>query len=290
MSFLDFVNEYNNKEWDITGIIANINVFPEDIINDTNCFKDNIPYNLSFNPNLTVEFILAHPELTWKYEDIIENIDIKHIINHPEIAWKYNNLFDNDNLSIDYLILIADKITNWYEMTVCMPIKDIINHPELPWDKSAIKLNKTLLVNGDFDKQLTIPTILTIDYVISNPDDYIWENLTEYFDVDIIIQYSDLPWDWEIMSEKDLPIDFIRIYQDKLDFYKLSAFTNPQTIFNNFNLPWKYEYISYNDLLSFDDIRNNPQINWNFEVLAWGEFKGNKKPKPENLYELKFVD
>jgi hypothetical protein len=34
MSFLDFVNEYNNKEWDTTGIIANINVFPEDIIND----------------------------------------------------------------------------------------------------------------------------------------------------------------------------------------------------------------------------------------------------------------
>jgi hypothetical protein len=213
-------------------------------------------------------FILAHPELTWKFEEIIENIDIKHIINHPEIAWEYNDLINNDNLSIDYLILLADKITNCRKMTIRMPIKDIINHPELPWDKSAIKLNKTLLVNGDFDKQLTIPTILTIDYVISNPDDYIWENLTKYFDVDIIIQYPDLPWYWQIMSEKDLPIDFIRIYQDKLDFYKLSEYISPQTIFDNFELPWIWESISGNDLLSFDDIRNNPQINWDFYPLS----------------------
>ena len=279
MDLLDFADKIGIEKWELKALAENINILPEKVLN-----RSDFDFAmLSGNPNVTVEFILAHPEIKWNYERLSSFINIEEILANPELPWHYPNVSQNITLTIDHISLLADKL-DFKHLSCTMSIWDIIKHPELPWT-SDVEYNFSRLSEDQFE--IDFPNIVTIEYVIKNIyRRWYWHNLNDYFSLEIILQQLELPWCFVNLSKKDLPIEFIREHQDKLYFVYLARYTTPQIIFDNLDLPW--EYISLNDNLSFDDIINNPQINWDFQLLSYNKFLGNKK-SPKS-YELHFVD
>jgi hypothetical protein len=285
MHIFEFIEKIGIEKWDLPAIFGNPIVSPEEALNYIKKLSENsdiLPgqildylHDISANPNLTVEFILTHQEIDWDFRAISQAIDVGQIIAHPELPWDYNSIVENKTLTIDRLVQIADKITNWARLTDIMEIKDIVNHPELPWERELIGWNATLLIsNDDFEEQLLVPEHPTVEYLINHPDTD-WTNFTKYVDYTIVINRPDLPWNYDALSEKDLPIDVIREHQKLLNFQILSMFTNPQIILDNPDLPWDYDYVSGNNRLSFQMVLDNPNIPWNYYDLShcqWRKF------------------
>jgi hypothetical protein len=277
MDFLEFVKEIGIEKWDFLAIIENPNILPDQALDCINIFLNDPDvlhgqildylYALSANPNLNIKFIKDHLEIDWDFKTISQNIDTKQIIDHPELPWDYNRIIENKKLTIDQLVQIADKFTDWTRLTKIMPIKDMLKHPKLPWDKEIVKYNKTLLVNGDFEEQLLVPENPSFEYLISNVKTN-WTNFTKYVDYMTILSRPDLPWNYDMMSKKDLPLNVIKEYQDVLNFQLLSEFTYPQIILDNPDLPWSYDDFSRNDRLSFKIVLDNPDLPWNYYEMS----------------------
>jgi len=80
---------------------------------------------LSYNRNITFDFVLANLDKPWKWDSLSRNhiVTMENILKHPELPWSWEFVSSNPNISMD----------------------DITNHPEIPWDWSEIS-------NNDFEK------------------------------------------------------------------------------------------------------------------------------------------
>lgn len=75
---------------------------------------------LSFNPNITWDFVQAHPEIEWDYQYLSEN---------PNITWEIiqstKGRPDPPGGEWDYIFLSGNPNTTW---------EFVQNHPEIKWD------------------------------------------------------------------------------------------------------------------------------------------------------------
>ena len=80
--------------------------------------------NVSYNPNITITYILAHPNLPWEWICVSQNrnISLSDILSHPELPWDWGYVSKNPNTTV----------------------KDILSHPELLWKWSNISRNEFL--------------------------------------------------------------------------------------------------------------------------------------------------
>jgi hypothetical protein len=78
-------------------------------------------YEISRNPNITMEYIMQHPEHPWNWYGISRNpnLTMEYIMQHPEHPWNWNGISYNPNLTMEY----------------------IAQHPEHPWDWNEISGN-----------------------------------------------------------------------------------------------------------------------------------------------------
>lgn len=83
-----------------SAISANSNFTPEDIVSTYNHFNH---IHLSYNPNITIKFVLDHPEIVWDWMQLSANPGIfpKDIINHRELPWVLSEFTMNPNLTFD---------------------------------------------------------------------------------------------------------------------------------------------------------------------------------------------
>ncbi len=54
-------------------------------------------FNLSCNPNITIEFIEAHPEKPWNWFGVSynPNLTFEYIEAHPDYSWNWTNISSN---------------------------------------------------------------------------------------------------------------------------------------------------------------------------------------------------
>lgn len=76
---------------------------------------------LSYNKNITFDFVLANLDKPWKWDSLSRNpiVTMENILEHRELPWNWKYVSSNPSISMD----------------------DITNHPEIPWDWSEISDN-----------------------------------------------------------------------------------------------------------------------------------------------------
>ena len=264
--------KYPDKPWDWEWLIENRDIKIEynknismNLIKKYK-YKWNYKY-LSYNPNLTEEFILKYPHQNWDIEYLIEN-----------------------NKITDFNVLSKFKEIN----------QDIIDkYSNKPWDWEWLSENTNICIN-EFDccntyynyshkSYITEEIILKypyqnwdIEYLIDCTNKIINFNaLTKfkYINQNIIDKYPDKPWDWEwlikntnINVEKYISIDLIEKYLYKWNCWNLSY--NPNLI-EEFILKCPYKEWNINYL-----IKNNKITN--FKALS--KFKNIQK---QNIFDYK---
>ena len=207
----------------------------------TDRHKNHICSSLSWNPALTIDMVLAYPELKWKcdcYSSL--NMNINDILRYPELNWNWNGVSENPSVTMDIVLSNIDKPWNWVYLSKHLNISmsDIESHMNLPWvwNWGGVNQNPNL-------------TMTTIE---ANPDvEWEWNGISQNMKltVGILQQYADKPWNCDIMS----------LHNPSITLELLTATTY---------LPWNYFYLSRNDCLAMDVVLALPDKNWNREGVC----------------------
>jgi len=177
---------------------------------------------LSSNPQLTEIYINSHPEVGWRWSQIISNntnistnyietcVINKHIddqnkkqnVNQgtnyqqqqQDINWRLVS-GRNPNVDVDYIEQHRQRNWNWELLSSTVPIQQILSKPHLPWTSDGMSLNPTV----------------TLDIVEHNRHySWDWNKLSMVIPFDVIMNRPDLPWTSSGVSwNTSLPISFV---------------------------------------------------------------------------------
>lgn len=199
---------------------------------------------VSKNPNITMEYIDAHPEIAWNWIGVLANpsltmADIERLI--------VNGLFDTLSLSEHPNLTLEFISTNLHRLNI--PI--LSKHPAVTMEFIEAHMD----LNWDFDLLASNPNI-TIDFIRRHPSiswNWWWLSMNPGITPKMIEANPDLPWSWMgISMNTNLYIGFIRRNLDKK--WDWSSLSNNiaipvDVILKHPDLPWRY-----------DELLNNPTI------------------------------
>lgn len=104
--------------------------------------------DLSSNPNITLEYVLAHPNERWDWDNLSVNpgITLKNIDDHPELNWNIGGLSKNPNITIEYVKNNLDKDWHWRVLSQNPGIKleDIESNLDLQWVWASLAFNPNI--------------------------------------------------------------------------------------------------------------------------------------------------
>ena len=99
-----------------------------------------------------MKFILEHPDYEWDWNVISysDTITPNDIISHPELPWKYYNIvYIYDNFTIDlylYLISFGFTFNNTKKLSSSkyIDMNDVVKNPDIPWDYKYLSMNPNI--------------------------------------------------------------------------------------------------------------------------------------------------
>ncbi len=156
---IDFVEKllvlFPNKEWNwivLSMLPVSRNILDK-ILEPKNLFSG-IMTNVSYNPNINLEFVLKYPQLEWEWANIT-NISLENILKNLKTFEKVNrkfwtNLSGHRDLTLEIIEKYSNKPWDWYAVSENTNIRNI---PRL--------LKFTNIYHIDFD------VIVPFDYHLS---------------------------------------------------------------------------------------------------------------------------
>lgn len=160
---MNYVVDHPDKSWDMEEILAHSNITLNDIVTHPEYpWITDYWEMISRNPNLTIEFVLAHREnreLDWHYISEHPNItmtDIEMCMNHKSCYWRWEYISRNPNLTLSFVLAHPDKPWDWNAISKnpSITMEDIDAHPTQPWKWMNVSTNLNL----------------TLRYVLDHPD------------------------------------------------------------------------------------------------------------------------
>ena len=197
-------------------------------------------YFLSYNPNITEEFILKYPYQNWNIEYIIEKnkiTDFKSLSKFKNITQRIIKKYPNKLWDQEWMILNTNIKLEKY-----IPF-NLIEKYSYKWD--YWKLSKNPNLTEEFILKYPYQD-WNIGYLINNNKITDFKSLSKFINIySYINNYPDKPWDWEwiientdIELEKYIPFNLIEKYRNRLNYYKLSEY---QDITEEFILKYPYQ-------------------------------------------------
>jgi hypothetical protein len=137
--------------------------------------------------NITLDDVLAHPEINWHYSALAENINIypKDVFAHPELPWAYYNLSFNSNMTWDIIAANLDKKWSWDRLSLVLdvPLDFIVSNPELGWNYMFLSANPFI----------TFEMIRSALHLPWHFDKFLQWNPNAKWEY--VMQYPEIPWD-----------------------------------------------------------------------------------------------
>ena len=120
------------------------------------------------NPNLTIEFIEAHPSYVWDWKQISRNpnITMEFIEAHPSYDWDLGQVSRNPNITMEFIEAHPEYDWDWKQISrnPNITIEFVEAHPEYDWDWFMFQCNPHL----------------TMEFIEAHPErDWEWDDLSE---------------------------------------------------------------------------------------------------------------
>ena len=285
----DNLNVYNRK-WNFTSLSCNPNITMKDVLDnpDTDTRKwDWI--SLSSNPNITLKDVIDNPDKPWNWYRLSKNpnITMEDVKNNPDKPWVLYGLSKNPNITMEYVNNNPDN-WDWYNLS-CNPnitLNDFLDNPDNPWDLFEFSFNPSITIKDVLDnpfihwdwKRLSKNSSITIEDIKDNPGKpWYWSVLGQSnLKVNIIKKllelFPDKPWDWELLTTNpNIDYDYIKDHPEfpwEMDKLHLNPTIPFKLLVENNIIPENNDIIdafgsSYN--ISLQDIKNNPDIHWDWK-------------------------
>jgi hypothetical protein len=252
---------------------------------------------LSKNPNLTLEFVLAHRLSYWDWDEISKhpNVTMEMIDAHPELPWKLGYVIFNPNFTREY----HDKITNQFKNE---PLAQLSHSSKYAIKRDDVVLLDTYIKYGIGCNQFTEEN-LEIFFEHANktnvaiPPYFFQNDGIRNISVKFVEKHIDQPWSWwqmhcchdftpnfafkhlnqewnwngivihpkfthqylthQLITQKQYYVEFFVKYNPNAT-YDIVNQINPNLIER-----WKKS----NTHITMHDIANNPSISWNYYTI-----------------------
>ena len=224
-------------------------------------------YCLSYNPNVTAEFINNHSPESWNWYVVScnPNITWKDINDFPHLLWDWNGILRNPNVTPDMI----DLYKQFLQIINSCDWKSVSSNPNLTLEF----INKHSDVKWDWHYYLSKNQYITLDIIIANLDKpWNWPKVSMNYNLtlDFINQHPNVNWDWNMIS-RNMNLDTIDANPDlKWDWYR-GVSCNPNVtmefINKHKNKDWEWNYISQYCNITLTDIVNNPDRHWNMRGI-----------------------
>jgi hypothetical protein len=274
---MKYIDEHANILWDKESISFNPNLTLDYVLKNPGSQWGIDGYNwigLSCIPSLTIEDVKAHPEIKWRWDWISQhrNITMEDIENNKKLPWDVRGVVWNPNLTTKYIDehmdLFDENCNDWQGISEskCVTLEYIIVHPNYPWYWYGISARN--------------PNV-TMSCVKNHPN-LPWEygDLSAHINItmDDIEQNMNLSWEWqEVSINPNLTIEFIEKHTElhsKFSWFWISQHKNItlKYIDEHTDLPWNWAGVSRNPNLTSDYIINHPLIKWDWEGISMNTF------------------
>lgn len=247
---------------------------------------------LSSNPNITLDYVLDHPEKPWNRYLLSKNpaITIKDVIEYPQRkrhtnlnkydngGWNKKGLLENPNLTVQDVIQnpklfkVSGKSSRksiWSSTGIeyNSTIQGVIDHPNEPWNWTNVScyfhvtipiIRHPLLLNKWDWIALSENKSISIQDIIANPDPpWNWTGVSSRKDLtlQIVIDHGELPWNYNVFCAYG-KINF----QDITDHpnFPSESLDSRDTSPVRTHFPWNWDFLEFNLCLKPSDIINRP--------------------------------
>lgn len=216
-------------------------------------------YQLSLNPNITLDYVLSHPEMKWDltalpmnpnvtYNDIVKN---RHFFGE-------NARYFAGNVNADPETILREGNDVWNLQYLCfnpnITFKFVKDHPEVEWNYDHLSFNKGIV----WEDICSSPENRWDIYSVScNP------NIT----YEVVRDNPEYLWSYECLS---LNPNFT---PEILENERGSWFKgfNPHYTFKMLDVNERVNF-SFNPNLTFETVVSHPEIDWNFYGMSTNLF------------------
>lgn len=229
-------------------------------------------FELSANPNITLDIVYGNPHINWNYKQISKGIYItQHLIrDNPSIKWDYYMLSRNPTLTWDVVCQHPTKkwCYKWLSMHNNIHWEIVCQHPEKPWNSTYLSMNPNI----------------TWDIVQQHPEiQWDYQYLSRNPTITRGIVEANINKDWNFYCLKENPNVLWEIDEDEYDSDNVYTYINNtvlsyetlmEMLENPDNCVGDLYYISstvkYVDLsylssqpnITWDIVRDNPDREW----------------------------
>lgn len=261
-------------------------------------------YYICERRDISLEFVLSHPKLPWKWNILSTNPHIatwKNVQAHPELPWDWiglmknpaipiNNIFDHykpwlynpGKPTIDWTILshhpeiniafITDNICLTWDWEILaahanITIDTIIAKRTCPWNYTAVLQNPNITVDQ-------IPLLYTAISMYKYDPVYFYGGLSKNpcIPLEYILANHALPWNWTAVTKHHSVTIALIASHPQIPWDLPELYTNP-TLTMEFIMThpaenWNWSALSRHPNITMDTVLSNPQFGWNYHVLA----------------------
>lgn len=251
---------------------------------------------LSFNPNLTLEFLLEQSAnsdvFDWAVVSCHKNITPEMMLaTKAQLPWAWVHVASNPNLTIEFITQHPKLWINWnyYSINPGVSMETVLNNPSMPWNYYAmldhphlsaevVRLHCHYLSPHAFiDRRIG-----TLDDVIGclsprewQVDDGKWSGLSTHpaITFDFILLHRDKNWHWwSIGKHPNVTMKHIAVNLDlPWEWFTVSKNPNLRLEFvlahREFN--WHWYDISRNPGITMDDVAAHPELPWRWTGLRF---------------------
>jgi hypothetical protein len=265
----------NISDW--IDIAANANFLPEfitmpDMANILTKWTKTHWTELGNNPNLTIDFIIDHPEFIdkWNFVTVSRNKNITPaIINaNPCLDWNWTSISQNPSVAKDLDFLEENSFK--------LDFKYIIQHAPLKFIETYVG-TFSYFFKDQFWNWMSCNPNITTDFFLDNIDyPWNWGMLTDNpaISLEFIEEHLvDGLWDWNILAANKMTFKFYEKYGwllpelQNLEMISLNS-NMIEFIASNPGLEWNWKNMSHNDGLTFSLIKSMPDKPWDWHVLS----------------------
>lgn len=244
--------------------------------------------SLQIHPKFSLEWLISFPDAAWDWPTMhySEKFDDAWLVYFCHKPWSWDTLHNSEKFKFKWLEMVPNAAWDWNRISERATI-DIINKcPQLPWmwdivtaysDISAKTMMENLHLPWDvslirFD-DITMDEIGFLRHFKNRFPNGAWIDFTQCAEWSVITKNADL--DWVPQYFTFTPNEFVdgdenfllRYPIEQLNWVRLSLNVPFHIIKKNLDLPWMFEWVSANESITWKDIEEFPDLNWDWAVV-----------------------
>jgi len=227
-------------------------------------------YNMCSNPNMSIDCVLANPELplwNWTALSVHTNVTLDIIKANPEVPWNWQWI--SKHTSITWDVVLANPELPWSGQTLYM-------NSNLTWDLVQVHIIETNVHYPRHDVKWNWYCFCLFGKVTDinrnlHPNPVLpwdWESLSYNDNItwDIVQAHPDEPWDWSALSKnKCVTWEIVQKHPEK-PWYWRDISQNPNITWEivqaNLDKNWDFYKLTYHPNITWDIVQANPNHEW----------------------------